>query len=309
MSVAVLLSVLLLGELNAQTVELVRTIDFNNPQSGKNLVTLLLGRKKQTEINPSSVCRISENLYVLTDTTHGAVYVFESTGKIRKKITNAGGVKLVSPVSVCCDTSENLYVVDSTLGGIARYDKEQNFVDVFASPQKTRITAAVFVSELFYCVDVLNHQIMVLDQQGKHIRSIGKRGTGPGEFNFPTHITANKEHLYVTDALNFRVQIFEFSGRFVRSFGTPGRGGGNFAKPKGLAVDKNGRVYVTDVMFDNIQIFDFQGKFLYYWGSPGNKEEEFWMPSGIMIDRDETIWVTDTYNSRIQIFKISEAGQ
>ena len=61
--------------------------------------------------------------------------------------------------------------------------------------------------------------------------------------------------LYVLDSGNFRVQAFDREGTFLRAFGKAGVNTGNFARPRGIAVDDEGRIYVSDASFNNFQIF------------------------------------------------------
>ena len=91
------------------------------------------------------------------------------------------------------------------------------------------------------------------------IRAIGRRGTGPGEFNFPTALTLSAARLYVVDAMNFRVQAFTPEGRFVNSFGQLGDQTGTLNRPKGIAADTDGNLYLVDALFETVQVFDPAG--------------------------------------------------
>jgi DNA-binding beta-propeller fold protein YncE len=310
--------------LPAQSVRFVRSIDLNGKTGGKNIKTFLLGKKAKKGFNPFSICRLGENRLCVTDTVNGAVIIMDNRGKIKKMVTHVKGIKIISPVCACTDDQGNLYVSDSAREVVLKFDRKYKFKGVFISAARVpdrdeakpgtpgdsdnsiRITGMVFSRGTLYAVDTANHRVPGFNLQGELTLSFGRRGTAPGEFNFPTHITADDRYIYVTDAMNFRVQVFDHSGTFIRMFGSQGRGGGNFAKPKGIAVDREKHIFVADAMFDNVQIFDIQGRFLYYFGAPGHRESEFWMPSGIMVDHDNTIWVADTYNNRIQVFKLVE---
>lgn len=303
-----------------RSVQFIRGIYFQHKSQEKNLKTFLLGKGKKKDVKPTSIFRLSKDRLCVIDTVNGAMIVLDNHGKIKKMVTHVKGLKILSPVCVCSDDQGNLYVSDSGRQVVLKFNSRYKFKGVFISsfqsqsqdkseplpPTGIRITGIVFHQGIFYGADTPNHRVLGFTQQGELKFSFGKRGTGQGEFNFPTHITVDDRYIYVTDAMNFRVQIFDHSGTFIRAFGSQGRGGGNFSKPKGIAVDRERRIYVTDVMFDNVQIFDFQGQFLYYFGGPGHRDGEFWMPNGIMVDHDNTIWVADTYNNRIQVFQLVE---
>ena len=307
----VLLVVLLAGGwvsfsplLCSQSVQFVRSIQLDSGSHKKTIGSFLLGRKKQVAFKPGSLCLLPDHTLCVTDAVNGAVVLLDSRGKIKKHITDFKGGRLVSPVDCCTDDKGNLYIVDSYLRVVLEFDRNGKFKRVFIQQPDTRITGMLFFRNVFYCVDTLNHRILIFNRGGKPEFSFGKRGGGDGEFNFPTHITAGGDYIYITDAMNFRVQVFDQTGKFIRCFGSNGRGGGNFSKPKGLAVDYEQRIFVADAMFDNVQLFNHQGEFLYYFGSPGHGEGEFWMPSDVLVGVDNTIWVADTYNSRIQVFQL-----
>jgi len=290
--------------LYSQSVEYVRSIDFKKTGSRKGIGSFLLGKKDANAVIPGSICKLGSQLLAITDAVHGAVIIIDRNGKIKKRITRFKGGQLVSPVSACSDDRGNLYISDSARLAVLRFDQHFKFDKVFIAQTDTRITGIIFSEGLFYCVDTYSHRILCFDREGRVVRTFGTRGSGSGQFNYPTHIATGSGLLLVTDAMNFRVQVFDKTGKFIRSFGGMGRGGGNFSKPKGLATDSSSRVFVADAMFDNVQIFNEMGQFLYYFGGPGHGNGQFWMPGDVLVDGDNTIWVADAYNSRLQVFRL-----
>jgi sugar lactone lactonase YvrE len=85
-----------------------------------------------------------------------------------------------------------------------------------------------------------NSRILKFSKDGKFIKSIGKKGTGPGEFDQP-HALAfdSKGRLIVGDRGNNRVQILDQDGTFISQTA-------EFGRPSGLWVDKNDVLYVAD---------------------------------------------------------------
>ncbi|MDH5604859.1 MAG: 6-bladed beta-propeller [Cyclobacteriaceae bacterium] len=160
-----------------------------------------------------------------------------------------------------------------------------------------------------WVVETKKHRVAVFDMEGKFLRAIGVRGTGPGEFNFPTYIWIDAlGNAYIVDAMNFRIQILDKKGKLMSMFGNAGNESGYFSRPKGIAVDSKGHIYVVDGLFHNVQIFDKEGNFLYYFGQQGREDGNFWMPSGIHIDENDFIYIADSYNFRIQVFKLNYGG-
>jgi hypothetical protein len=69
-----------------------------------------------------------------------------------------------------------------------------------------------------YVADVQAMQIRVFDQDGKFLRTIGRKGQGPGEFTGiqSIQITPNKE-LMLYDNVQHRLVYFSLAGQFIRS--------------------------------------------------------------------------------------------
>lgn len=242
----------------------------------------------------------------IVDVGHSVVHVMDQPEKLYSVI-GAGKVPAFrTPIAVTEDDSDNVYITDAGTGIVYRYALKERKLERFTKFLMARPTGIAFNKQnrLFYVSDTGSHQVVVIDMSGNERMRIGTRGTGPGQFNYPTDLVVDKDGwLYVTDALNARIQIFSPQGRFKSSFGKPGDTPGSFAKPKGVAVDSDGHIYVCDSMFDAVQIFNQDGRLLLDFGTHGAKTGQFWMPSGLFIDRNDFIYVSDSYNRRVQVFK------
>jgi 6-bladed beta-propeller len=64
-----------------------------------------------------------------------------------------------------------------------------------------------------YVADALDCAIKVFSTDGRFVRSIGRKGSGPGELNFPSGVAVGETGIAVADTLNFRVQAFDRDGR------------------------------------------------------------------------------------------------
>jgi len=85
-----------------------------------------------------------------------------------------------------------------------------------------------------------NARIVKFTKDGKFIKTWGKKGAGPGEFDAP-HALAfdSKGRLFVADRGNSRIQIFDQDGTFIDQWT-------QFSRPSGLFIDKNDVIYVSD---------------------------------------------------------------
>src|SRR5690606_4163693 len=80
----------------------------------------------------------------------------------------------------------------------------------------SNVRAAVFDAEdNLYALDSGNHRILVFDRAGRFVRSIGKRGGGPGEFQSPQNLVLSADgRLVVGEGRGF--SIFRTDGTFER---------------------------------------------------------------------------------------------
>lgn len=239
---------------------------------------------------------------LVTDTGANAVSYLDFTRKKWLCWKAVGKQHFQSPVAAV-HHKKTFYVADSALGKVLAFD-EKGKLQFAITNELERPSGLALSGDRLLIADAQRHQVVICGVDGKLIAKFGRRGTGPGEFNFPTHVSVDQQgRIYITDSLNQRIQVFSPSGEFLRAFGSAGDGPGRFTRPKGVAVDCSGHVYVVDAMFDNVQIFDGQGRLLLDWGGAGQNAGQFWMPNAIAINSKNEIYVADVYNHRIQVFR------
>jgi DNA-binding beta-propeller fold protein YncE len=85
-----------------------------------------------------------------------------------------------------------------------------------------------------------NARIVKFSAEGKFIKTWGKKGSAPGEFDTPHSLAMDSQgRLFVADLRNHRVQIFDQDGKYLaewKQFGMPG----------GLYIDRRDTLYVAD---------------------------------------------------------------
>jgi sugar lactone lactonase YvrE len=268
----------------------------------------LLGKIWRLIVGPSDAPHMSQpygiavgnggKVYV-ADTFGGAIHVYD----LEKPAYSTIRVDGQSLIGVALGASR-VFVTDSASGRLLSLDLKGHLL--WSRGPKDgllRPTGLVAGSDRLYVVDTLASRIVMVDFDGRIIGQFGERGSGPGQFNFPTNIARSADgRLYVTDTMNFRIQIFDAEGGFLNTFGRLGDGSGDFDKPKGVAVDSAGHVYVVEGMNDVVQIFDESGKLLLVFGESGRGEGQFWLPSGITIAND-VVYVADSANRRVEMFE------
>lgn len=252
----------------------------------------------------------------LSDSTESFVKVFDvPQGKYYKIGDQDGNGQLAKPLGLDVDDAGNLYVADATAKAVVVFDKDGKFVRKIAGPKLFDRLSSVTVDpagERLYVVDIggvasEHHRVRVFNaRNGEHLYDIGKRGSGPGEFNLPRDVAIGKNgQLYVVDGGNFRVQVFDRNGKYLQSFGAIGRQLGNFARPKEVATDREGNVYVVDAAFGNFQIFTPEGELLMFVGDRSEREGpgKYMLPSGIAVDEDGRVYFVDQWFRKIDIFR------
>ena len=98
--------------------------------------------------------------------------------------------------------------------------------------------------------------IYVFDQTGQLKNTIGSRGSGDGQFSYPSGISIKGDVLYVADSGNHRVQKLTSGGKFLHKFGQQGSGQGQFNWPVTVIIDSNNELIVSDSGNQRMQIFN-----------------------------------------------------
>jgi DNA-binding beta-propeller fold protein YncE len=268
----------------------------------------VFGQKPTVLTNPVAVFAISPDKYWTLDQKSNSVALIEeqkgSTLRPKSKLEELPS----SLVSMCTLPDGRFLITDSRLGRVFLLSNDGKRVallnDQLKLQQPTGIAYAKTKNEI-WVLETKEHRVAILNGQGEVIKTIGSRGSGAGEFNYPTHIWIDDHGMvYIVDAMNFRVQIFNVNGDWVSMFGSAGDASGYFARPKGIATDTHGNIYVADALFHTVQIFNNEGHFLYKFGSQGRESGDFWLPNGIYIDSNDYIYVADSYNARVQVFQL-----
>lgn len=217
----------------------------------------------------------------VTSAPDGTIWVADRCGNSGSGGTTCGGVSAnVNPIFQF-DTSGKLL---KTFGA-----------GMFVSPHKLWVDKGGNL----WLADNGAHQVVKLNQEGKILLTLGKKGVaGPGhdEFDAPTDVAiAANGDIFVGDGHtgggtatgNARIVKFDKNGKFITTWGKKGMGPGEFDVIHTLAFDSRGRLFVGDRQNNRIQIFDQNGKFIAQWF-------QFGRPSGMYIDKNDVLYVADS---------------
>ncbi|MBE9549514.1 MAG: 6-bladed beta-propeller [Proteobacteria bacterium] len=251
-------------------------------------------------IRPYAIA-VNKALTVVADPGAGMIHIFNTREKSYQSLSAAGKTHFISPVGIAIG-DDRFYIADSVLNEVYVFDKNRKLITTLRGFERPTALAYDHLNQNLYVTDTRSHKVLVYNQQGQQVLSIGERGSNDGQFNFPSHITVTGNRLYVNDTMNFRVQVFDLSGNFIHSFGEHGDGPGYIAHPKGIATNSGGHVFIAEAVANQVQIFNLDGEFLLGFGSTGEQAGEFQMPAGLAIF-DDKIYVVDSGNRRIQVFE------
>jgi DNA-binding beta-propeller fold protein YncE len=278
----------------------------------ERLKDFIFGEVDARIVKPMAVTTSGGILFV-ADPGAGGVHRFDSASGDYTLIGAGEDSRLPSPVGLARGAAGEIYVADSKLAQVFVIRPGAKVAEALRLDAKLMQPTGISfdsASGRLYVADTAAHCVKIFERDGSLAGSIGRRGTGDGEFNYPTYLWRTPQgRLYVTDSMNFRVQSFDESGQFVGKVGRLGDGSGDAARPKGVATDRYGHVYVVDALFHAFQIFDETGRLLLPVGERGQGRGEFWLPTGIFIDQDsgngigDTIYIADSYNQRIQVLR------
>lgn len=122
------------------------------------------------------------------------------------------------------------------------------------------------------------------------VEILGTRGAAPGQFNKPRSVAVDREdNLYVVD-ITGRVQKFSPAGEFLLSWQMPQT---DLGKPKGMDLDKSGRMVVVEPHYSRVNHFSPVGKLQQQWGSHGTNAGQLAFPRCIAVNSRGELWVSE----------------
>lgn len=183
------------------------------------------------------------------------VFQFDTSGKLLKSF---GAGVFVSPHKLTIDKEGFVWVADNGSHQVFKFSPDGKVVmtlgkkgvagpglDEFDAPTEVAVAANgdIFVGDGHTGggLGTGNARIMKFDKTGKFLKTWGKKGMGPGEFDVVHTIALDSRgRLFVGDRQNNRIQIFDAEGRFIAQWF-------QFGRPSGIHIDqRTDTIYVAD---------------------------------------------------------------
>jgi DNA-binding beta-propeller fold protein YncE len=183
------------------------------------------------------------------------IFQFDTSGKLLK---NFGAGMFASPHKMTIDHEGNLWVADNGAHQVFKLSAEGTVLltlgkkgvagagsDEFDAPTEVAVAASgdIYVTDGHTGGGLAhgNARVMKFDKAGKFLKTWGKKGMGPGEFDLPhTIVLDSRGRVIVGDRQNNRIQVFDPEGMHIATCY-------QFVRPSGLHVDKStDTLYVAD---------------------------------------------------------------
>jgi DNA-binding beta-propeller fold protein YncE len=237
---------------------------------------------------------------------------FDSSGKFIRSI-DEGLYGFVFPHFVRVDAEDNIWVIDGGSGMVIKLNPDGKVLmllgrrpepseagqpipltnETFNRPTDVAFDAA---GDIFVADGYGNSRIVKYDKNGKFLKTWGRKGVRPGEFNLPHSIAIDSNGLvYVADRENYRIQIFDTDGNFLKQWNDLG-------SPWTLCLTPgpNQTLYVADGYQNRIFKVDLQGNIQGAYGETGRQLGQFINTHGLSCDAQQNLFVAETRNWRVQ---------
>lgn len=119
------------------------------------------------------------------------------------------------PESVSQLENLSVYAPDERPAAAIHLEREQVFRDTEEVPIGRVGEVTVDQEGQLYIADPTQNTILVFDPDGNYLASIGREGSGPGEFRGPGTMDVFSNQLYVYDVMQHRVNVFDLNTRSV----------------------------------------------------------------------------------------------
>ena len=272
---------------------------------------------------------LTGKVYVADEENH-RVQIFDSNGNyfgtrgvtLVPYITD--DIRLNTPWGITIANDGGLIVTENYGLRVIKYNSELirewthgqagNYVGVDAYTRLEGNPAQDMTGNIYFN-DTGNHQIVILDESGDYIGSMGEKwqpGNDISHFDCPQGVAISpvNQDIYVVDTCNQRIQVFDDNRLYKATLGVTdvtGTDNLHFDYPSGVVIDALGNIYVADTGNYRVQKCSLNNpgyNCTTFVGEPGVFDSAFdhLYPKAIAIDNNGFLYVTDEWNNRVQVF-------
>ena len=235
------------------------------------------------------------------------------------------------PGSIAIDSeTDNVYICDSMNHRVQVFTKNLEFLFDFKEEMYWPQGICINHSKV-YVTQYMSYSLNVYSTEGKFLNSVGKRGKGKPEFDWPRGVAVSNEKkiIYICDSGNDIIQCLNLDltfHSFIEDIPSPRdvkltsdevvvlasedlcvtfynyshqhirqiipRGKGNLViNPWYFCVDKASNILMTDYATNCVLIFSNRGELIHKFGQRGEDRGEFIDVKGIALDSEDRIIV------------------
>ena len=148
-----------------------------------------------------------------------------------------------------------------------------------------------------------DHCIHVYDSSGKKKTTIGSRGSGELQFEYPRGIAISGEVVYVAEHGGNRIHKLTTGGEFLGTFGQKGSDVGQFIiGPWAINISPEGKVYVADEGNSRIQVFHSDWTLSHIIDGKVSGDGSFNSPTDIAFDISGDVHVIGYDSNSVTVF-------
>jgi len=223
--------------------------------------------------------------------------------KFAEFIFGGDDISIARPTAVVASGSY-LYVADTSIQGVHRFNLGQNEYDLIHLPDNTPLPSpvglALGANGDVYVTDSVLAQVFIIKMGAKFATPLNLQAT----FKSPTGIAVDNVtgRVFVVDTMDHRIYVFNQDGTLDKTIGQRGIEAGEFNYPTLIWRSSKGLLYVTDSMNFRIQIFDNEGKLFSKFGRQGDTGGDAARQKGVATDSYGHIYVVDALFHAIKIY-------
>ena len=224
---------------------------------------------------------IHDNGDLYVGASESCIYVFDTTGHLKKIIGSwGGGDHQFNYITNIIIKDNILHVSDYNNGSIKRLTLEGTFVNKIAA--KSAVGVLLDEYNRIFVSDCSDNKINVLNHNGGNIFTIDGNVTGDHSFKSPNGLAFDPlGNIHVAANESNTIKVFTKEGVYIRKYG-------DLKGPWGIAIDSEGYIFVTESRANCISIFDPQENKIHTVGGLND-------PRGLALDsRTRSLYVANS---------------
>lgn len=252
---------------------------------------------------PAVAVDSQDRVYVYSRSEHPMI-VFDRDGNF---LTSWGDDILKDAHGIFIDAEDNIYCVERETHVMHKFTTDGELLMTLGTMDKPGAEGEPFNlptdfalgpdGEMFISDGYGNARIHKYSPDGALIKSWGKSGTGPGEFDLPHCVRVDpRNRVMVADRSNNRIQFFTLDGEYIEEWR-------DLLQPDTIFIDEDDLVYIAE-LDQRVTIMTLDGEVVSQWSSergstvPG---EFLACPHGIWADSHGDIYVGEVQaDARLQ---------